>query len=254
MTAAARVTEREIRFFAATWRANVVTLFGVPCLFLVALGIGLGGLIDDRASLDGLDYVTFLTPGLMVGAAAQLATGTGLWPVMAGHRWVGFHRAMVTTPIRPSSIVAGLIGWVGVRSAAQAGVVLSFAVVLGAVTSPWAVAAVAIAALTAVAFAAPTMAYAATCDSDRAFDPIMRVVAQPLYLFSGAFFPADTLPLGLRGLMACFPLWHGIELARWATAGRSPSWSPGLHLVVIVVWAAGGWLVARRTFAARLTP
>lgn len=247
-----RVTERELRFFRSTWRATSFTLFGAPLLYLVALGIGLGGLIEERESLGGLDYLDFIVPGMMVGAAAQLAAGSGLWPIMAGHRWLGFHRAMVATPIEPTSIVGGLLVWLAIRSTAQATVFLIVATLLGGVGSAYAVLAIIVAGLTSAAVAGPLMAYTATCDSDKAFDPIMRIVVAPLYLFSGTFFSAEALPIGLQWLVRVFPLWHGIELARAATTGHPSTWPLWANLVVLLIWVGGGWYLARRTFTTRL--
>lgn len=247
-----RVAERELRFFGATWRATSFTMFVAPALYLVAMGFGLGGLIEAPDSLKGLDYQDFVAPGVMVGAAAQFAAGSGLWPIMAGHRWLGFHRAMVATPIAPVSVVSGTLLWITGRAVTQSAVFLVMAVVLGAITSWWAFLAVLVAGLTSTAFAAPLMAYTASVDSDHAFDPIMRIVIAPLYLFSGAFFPTDALPIGLLWAVRVFPLWHGIEMARTATTGEAGDWPWPVNLLVVLIWVLGGWYAARRTFTSRL--
>ncbi|MEM7272264.1 MAG: ABC transporter permease [Actinomycetota bacterium] len=252
----ARVAERELQFFAAVWRAMAFSLFIAPFLYLVAMGIGLGGMMEDgaagRPDLGGLPYRTFVAPGILVGTAAQFAAGSGLWPVMAGHRWLGFHRAMVNTPIAPTSIPAGLLSWIFVRSSVQAAVFLAIATAVGAIDSWWGVLAVPVAGLTGTAFAAPLMAYTASTDSDMAFDPIMRIVVAPLYLFSGAFFPLAAVPDWIAAIIRIFPLWHGIELARKATAGLDTEWPIAANLAVLAAWTGVGWLVGRRTFTTRL--
>lgn len=252
---ALRAAEREWQFFRRIWRRTVFTTFASPILLLVALGVGLGGLIDDAdRRLGGLGYLEFLAPGLAVAAAVQLAAGLGLWPIMAGHRWIGFHRAMAMTEIAPRQIATGYLVWITARSTLQAAVFGVVAAALGAVSSPLGILAAPIAGLTAGAFAAPLIAYTATCDSDASFDPIMRLGATPLYLFSGSFFPLDQLPVALQVVAQLFPLWHGIELARAATTATAPAWHPLLHLTVITLWLVAGILTARRTFTKRLTP
>lgn len=254
MTAALRVAEREVRFFRTAWRATVFTAFVAPLLYLLALGSGLGGLIEDTSALGGTTYAQFIAPGLMVGSVVQIAANSGLWPVMAGHRWIGFHRAAVSTPVSAPDVATGWLVWVAGRAAAQSAIFVVIAAALGAIGSPVAVLAIAIAALTAVAFTAPLMAYTASVDSDQAFDPIMRVLVTPLFLFSGTFFPVSSLPVALQWGVAIFPLWHGTELARYASTGVGSPLHPALHLLVVVAWVGGGWLVARRAFVARLTP
>ncbi|MEL7208265.1 MAG: ABC transporter permease, partial [Actinomycetota bacterium] len=216
-----RVTERELRFFRTSWRATGFSTFVAPVLFLVALGLGLGGLVDEPASFGDLSYLEYIAPGLLVGASAQMAAGSGLWPIMAGHRWLGFHRAMVSSPIRAPEVVVGWLLWVAVRSLGQASVFLAMATLLGGVRSWWGLAAVAVAGLTAMAVTAPIMAFTATQDSDWSFDPLMQAVVTPLYLFSGVFFATDSLPLVVAWVVRLFPLWHGIELA--ASSGPGPT-------------------------------
>ncbi|MEM7341911.1 MAG: ABC transporter permease [Actinomycetota bacterium] len=254
MTAALRVAEREVRFFRTAWRATVFSAFVAPLLYLLALGTGLGGLIDDTSGFGGATYAQFIAPGLMVGSVVQIAANAGLWPVMAGHRWIGFHRAAVSTPVSAPDVATGWLVWVAGRAAAQSAIFLVIAAVLGAIGSPAAVLSIVIAALTAVAFTAPLMAYTASVDSDQAFDPIMRVLVTPLFLFSGTFFPVSSLPMVLQWVVGVFPLWHGTELARTVSTGVDSPLHPVVHLAVVLVWVGAGWLVARRAFVRRLTP
>jgi lipooligosaccharide transport system permease protein len=251
---ALRVTEREFSFFRLTWKGTSFSAFAAPVLLLLALGVGLGSFVEERPSLDGLTYLQFLAPGLLVAAAVQLVAGLGLWPIMAGHRWIGFHRAMIASPIGAQDVAAGYLLWMFLRATMQAVVFVAVAALFGGIVSPWGVVAPLIAGLTAAAFGAPLMAYTATCDSDRAFDPIMRIVVTPLYLFSGSFFPTSQLPAPLEAVAMVFPLWHGIELARFATTGIAPALNPFAHLTVILVWIAVGAYAARRTFVRRLAP
>ena len=249
-----RAAEREFDFYRKSWKGMAFTHFAAPALFLVALGVGVGGLVTEPSSLGGLDYIEFITAGMVVSATAQVAGNSSLWPVMAGHRWIGFHRAMVSSPIGPKAIVAGYILWLAARAMAQAVVFIVVGALLGGVSSGWAFLAVPVAGLAAVALAAPLMAYTATCDSDRAFDPILRVVITPLYLFSGAFFATESLPAVLEAVVMVFPLWHGIELARSATTGLDPTLHPAAHLAALTLWLGAGWRAAQATFARRLTP
>ncbi|MEM9133956.1 MAG: ABC transporter permease [Actinomycetota bacterium] len=247
-----RAAERELRHYRRSWVASVFSLFAAPLLFLVTLGYGLEGLVEEPESFGGLSYLEFVAPGLLVGAPVLAAGNSGLWPIMAGHRWLGFHHAMVASPIRPAEVALGWLVWVGGRALVQATVLLIVASALGAIGSIRAVAALPLAVVTAVAFTAPLMAFTARQDSDRWFDPISRVGIAPLYLFSGLFFAVESLPLLLRVVVAIFPLWHAVELSRWLAAGLAPAWSPLLHLAVVLAWLIAGGRAAQQAFAWRL--
>jgi hypothetical protein len=54
-----------ITVYRRTWRGSVITSFVLPFLFLAAMGIGLGGFVDEQAdsgALGGLSYVAFIAP------------------------------------------------------------------------------------------------------------------------------------------------------------------------------------------------
>jgi lipooligosaccharide transport system permease protein len=251
--AALRVVEREAQVFRKLWRGSVFTFVLTPLLFLAAIGLGLGGLIDERSGdVEGVSYLAFVTPGLLAASAMQAAAGGSLWPVMAGVKWLRTYHAMVATPLSASDVLAGWLAWMAMRGAASAAAFLTVAALLGGVLSPWAVLAVPAAVLCASAFAAPLAAFSATQEDDSAFPVIMRLGIVPLFLFSGTFFPVDQLPGWLEPLAVLSPLWHGAELCRAATTGDI-QWTDLLHLGVLLTCVGLGWRWGAQTFTRRLT-
>jgi lipooligosaccharide transport system permease protein len=74
----------------------------------------------------------------------------------------------------------------------------------------------------------------------------------PMSLFSGVFFPVESLPGLLRWFAYVLPLWHGVDLSRATTLGVAPEWSATGHLLCLAAWAGAGWWVAYRQFRRRL--
>ena len=250
---ALRAAEREAWIWARLWRSTTFSTFVAPVLVLIALGVGLGGLVEqDPDRLDGLTYLDFMVPGLLVASAVQAVAGFQLWPVMAGHRWLGFHHAQVSTPIAPDDIFVGHTMFAVGRSALQATSFLLAGALLGGVASWWGVAAVPVAALTAAAFATPLAAYASHAETDAWFDVIMRMVVAPLYLFSGTLFSVEQLPVGLRVATQLFPMYHGVELARMSTTGGLDGGAAIVHLAVLLVWTGVGARLGVAAFRRRL--
>ena len=250
-----RVVERQALVWARLWRGSVFSAFVTPLLFLGAMGIGLGELVDRNAGdVDGVAYLAFVAPGLLAAGAMQAAAGESLWPVMAGTKWLRYFHAMVATPLRPADVFSGYVLWVTARTAMSSIAFLAVATLLGAILSPWAVAAVPAALLCTAAFAAPLTAFSAGQESEVAFPLVLRLGVLPLFLFSGSFFPIDQLPSGLQVLAVLSPLYHGVELCRAATTGTAGSVLVlAGHVAVLVGFIAAGWLWGARTFARRLT-
>ena len=256
MTAPAvgRIIEREVVVFRRLWRGFVFTSVVAPVLFLAAMGLGLGGMIDARnRKVAGLTYLVFVAPGLLAASAVQSAAGESLWPVLGGVKWVRNYHGAVATPVSSFDVMLGTLAWMALRTAVIAIVFLVVASLFGGIPSPWAVLAVPAAVLCALAFATPLSAYAISQDSDASFGLIMRIGIVPLFLFSGTFFPISQLPAAIRPLAAASPLWHGVELCRQATTGHLRAGAAVVHVAVLLVFVVAGLVVGRTTFARRLS-
>jgi lipooligosaccharide transport system permease protein len=252
---ALRVSEYYARLWQRYWLSWAVTAMLVPLLFLGALGLGLGSLVDEsQTTVDGLDYLVFVAPGLMAASAVMGASGESLWPVLGGIKWNRVLHGVAATPVTPGQIYAGYLVWVVVHVVMNATLFLLVASLLGATLSGWAVLAVPAAALGALACAAPLTAFAAGRESDLPFAVVMRVVVVPMFLFSGTFYPVDQLPGALELVARLTPLWHAVELCRGATTGAL-SIGPGLgHTAVLVAMVVAGSRWGVRTFREKLAP
>jgi lipooligosaccharide transport system permease protein len=224
-----------------------------PILYLAAMGVGLGGLVDRHShQVGGVSYLHFLAPGLLAATAMQVAGNESMYPVMAAIKWVGTYFAMLATPLRVVDVLIGHQAWIAFRLVLLAGIYLVVMAAFGAVLSPLAVIALPAAVLTGLAFAAPISAFAAVQRNDTGFIMIYRFGLIPLFLFSGTFFPVSRLPGWLQPIASVTPLYHGVELCRGLTLGTAqwwPSVGDALYLAAFVVIGA---LVAKATYRRRL--
>ena len=126
------------------WRGSVFSYVFAPLLFLAAMGIGLGDLVNKhQGGVQGFDYLEFITPGLMAASAVMQAAGESLWPVMGGVKWLARITPRCRRPSARRDVYLGQLSWTGVRTVMSATVFLAIAasarrraVVLGRVRDP----------------------------------------------------------------------------------------------------------------------
>jgi len=251
-----RVVEHRALQYRRTFRASIFGSFGIPVLFLTAMGLGLGGYVDKSADpvLHGLTYLQFLAPGLLASTVMQTGSFEATFPILGGLQWNKVFHAMFATPIRPADIVYGNVAWIAFRLS-LVGAVFGLAIVLfGASKSALVVFAVPCAVLTGLAFATPIMAFTATQRTPDRFATLFRFGVTPLFLFSGTFFPIESLPSFLQPVAWLSPLWHGVDLCRQLMLGTIVD-APLLaliHALVLVALTVAGIVAALRTVEARL--
>jgi lipooligosaccharide transport system permease protein len=239
--------------YKTTWRGSVTTSFLYPVLYLSAMGVGLGTLVDHHAHLvDKVSYIDFLAPGLLAGTAMQIGGNEAMYPVMGAIKWIRTYFAMLATPLGAIDVLIGHLAWIALRLFGVTAIYLGIMVLFGTVHSPYAILAVPAGVLTGTAFAAPIAAFAATQSNDVAFAALYRLGLIPLFLFSGTFFPVTQLPGWLQAVATLTPLYQGVALCRSLTLGQL-AFGPDLaHAVYLIVLTALGFLAARHTFRKRL--
>lgn len=248
---------RALRYWAyqykRTWRGSITTSFLYPVLYLAAMGVGLGSLVDRHVhNVDHVTYIVFLAPGLLASTAMQIGGNDATYPVMAAIKWMRTYYAQLASPLRLVDVLVGHMGWIAARLVIVTVIYVGVMAAFGTVLSAWVLFAIPAAVLTGLAFATPIAAYAATQDTDTAFSTIYRLILIPLFLFSGTFFPVSQLPVWLRDLAYATPLYQGVTLCRDLTLGQLHPLLDLGHAVYLVTLTAAGLRVALATYRRRL--
>jgi lipooligosaccharide transport system permease protein len=248
-----RVWQRNWLVYRRLWHRSLAFGFLQPVLFLTAMGLGLGTLIGtDTAAFGGFEYIDWLGPGLLAAMSMQTATFESTYPIMNKIMWGRNYEAMLSTPLGIRGIVGGELAWSAFRIGTLATVFLVVLTLFGIPRSPLAVLAIPFTILIGVAFSACLIAFTATQKNDVGFSAIFRFVINPLFLFSGTFFPLSQLPDQAEWVPWLTPLFHGVELVRGSILGTLDPVSAPVHLAyLLAMFAVGAWL-AERTLTRRM--
>jgi lipooligosaccharide transport system permease protein len=253
VTYAFRSYEFWLAFYRRVWRGTVVTSVVNPVLYLGALGVGLGTLVNkSSAPPGGVSYAHFVAPGLLAAAAMQIGSTESSWPVHGAFKWTRTYLAQAATPLGPGSILAGHQLFVLSRLVTSAAIYVAVIAAFGGFHSWLAVFALPAALLTGMAFSTPFAAYAATVESDHAFVAINRFAIVPMFLFSGTFFPVSRLPQALEWIAYATPLWQGVDLCRGLTLGTIGAPLAAVHVAYLLILTGAGLAAARVTYSRRL--
>lgn len=239
------------------WTIVMVGL-GSPLAYLLGIGLGLATLLDAEVGQGPggpVPYVVFVAPALLASAAVSVATEEFTYTVMSGFKWRRVFWGINATPVEPGQIASGLVLAVAARMLFGGTLYYLLILAFGATGSTglsWLLPLVGV--LGGLAFGLPLLAYSASLKDDAGqFAAVQRFVFTPLFLFSGTFYPLETLPSALHWIGWISPLWHASELGRVLSYGApKPGWLVAVHVLALLALAIGGWLLARRVFTRRL--
>jgi lipooligosaccharide transport system permease protein len=194
--------------------------------YLAIMGLGLGAYLSE---VRGVDYVTFIAPGV---AASTVMFGAILETTYNAFVRIHVHRvvdAVIVTPLSVRDVVVGEYLWGTTRGTAYGTVFLIVMAVFGLVSSPLALLAPLVFALGGLAFAVLGMAYTAYVRNIEHYNIFFTGILTPMFLFGGVFFPFDELPAWAQILGWLLPLSHLVEATRDLTGGGA-GWVTLAHL------------------------
>lgn len=224
-----------------------------PVMFLTAMGLGLGTLVEtDPQAFGGVSYLAFFATGMLAANCMQSGVFSATYPILSKILWQRQYEALLATPLTVRDILVGELTWIAIVLAQQAIPFFGIAALFGIFDAPTAVLAIPVAILVGLAFASVTMALTATLERDEAYTWVFRFVVTPLFLLSGAFFPVVSLPDWGRVAAMLTPLYHGIELVRQLTIWEFDLPSALGHLSYLLVVLIVGTALSLRNLTKRL--
>ncbi|MGB7449102.1 MAG: ABC transporter permease [Ornithinimicrobium sp.] len=234
------VLERGFRVIAGQNWAILASGFFEPVFYLLAMGIGLGSLLDAVPGPGGvpMTYAAYLAPALLATSAMNGAIYDSTWNVFFKLRLSRLYEAMMQTSLGPMDIALGEIALALFRGFLYATGFLVVITGMGLVTSWWGVLMVPAAVLVAAGFASVGMAVTSFLKTFQHMD-IITVALLPMFLFSATLYPIEIYPAALQAMIMALPLWHAVELMRQLSVGYFDASTP-VHAVYFVVMTALG--------------
>jgi len=250
---ALRVVERNTTAYRRQWYLFLTGLVE-PALYLLSIGIGVGGLVGKVPGPGGelITYKSFVAPGLMASAAMNGAVLDTTFNFFFKFKYAHTFDAMLATPLRVRDVAYGEMTWALLRGALYSAAFLATMAIVGLVYSWWAVFAVPAGLLIAAAFAGAGIAGTTFMRSWIDFDYV-NLALIPMFLFSAVFFPLSQYPDWLEWIVRVTPLYQGVVLERAFILGHM-QWSLLLNAAYLVVMAWLGLHIATRRLTRMLQP
>jgi daunorubicin resistance ABC transporter membrane protein len=245
------LVERDVvRFFRE--KSRVVGALVQPLIFWLVIGSGMSGTFRLAPS-DGLGYLEYFYPGVLVMVVLFTAIFTTMSVIEDRHS--GFLQAVLVAPGSRASLVLGKCCGAATVALLQSALFLLLAPLagfaLGSIAWPLLFAALALACLFLCAFG---FAVAWWLDSTAGYHVVMSVLLLPMWILSGAMFPAPA-----SGWIAIAervdPMSYAVSAVRRALYGGEVPFGTALagSSALIEVVALAAFAAAAVAWSVRLT-
>jgi len=214
---AIKVWQRNRDAWFKFYKASLVGNLGEPLLFLVAFGLGLSKFIGN---VDGMPYINFIAPGLVVASvmnASSFECTFGSFTRMSSQKT---YDAIMVTPVNIEEVAAGDILWGASKGFISAMIILPVLVAFGLMDSPWLIVSPLLFLLEGLMFAAMALIVTSFTPSYDYYAYYFSLVVSPMFFFSGIFFPLSAMPAWVAKAAWFFPLTHAVNVARALSSGN----------------------------------
>jgi ABC-2 type transport system permease protein len=237
-----------VRFFRQ--RDRVVGALATPVVFWLVLGLGLGKSFKAPSAPEGHGYLEYFYAGTLV----MILLFTAIFSTISviEDRREGFLQAVLVAPVGRFAIVLGKILGGTVLAFVQGLVFLMLMPLMGlhlsAASFTWLVV-----VMFLVSFGLTGLGFviAWPLDSTQGFHAIMNLFLIPLWLLSGAVFPASGAPVWLGWVMKVNPLSYGVTALRaglyWELPHPEATRALAITAMFALVMFAVSLKVAQRT-------
>ncbi|MBI4547540.1 MAG: ABC transporter permease [Ignavibacteriae bacterium] len=200
-----------VRFYRQ--RSRIIGVIASPLVFWFLIGSGLGGSFRHPSAPPDVNYLEYFFPGTIV--LIMLFTSIFSTISIIEDRREGFLQSVIVAPIPRSSIALGKISGGTLLALIQALILLGLAPFIGISLSITSVL-LATVSLFLIAFGLTGLGFciAWQMDSTQGFHAIMNLFLIPLWLLSGALFPASGAAGWIATIMKLNPLTYSVAAVR----------------------------------------
>jgi lipooligosaccharide transport system permease protein len=215
-----RVWKRDWLVNRQSWHIGFLVPLLEPVLYVAAFGIGFRALIPEVKFLGRtVSYVMFMAPALIATSIMYNAFFENTYSSFVRMYYQKTYDAIMATPLSVEEIIAGEIIWGATKSLLAATVMLGVFSLFGLTRYPDSLGILPLAFLGGLGFGSIGMIFTGVVKNIDMFNLPIFLLLTPMFLFSGTFFPIDTLPAWAQTVAWCLPLTHLVALTRTMTFG-----------------------------------
>lgn len=222
-----KVWLRHLTVYTKLYKTSIVLNFVEPVLYLVAFGMGLGAFIKD---INGIPYIKFIAPGIIASSSMFASTYECTYGTYVRMAFQKTFDAILATPINIQDLTAGELFWASTKSAFYGTIIIIAISFFGLVDSPFVVTLIPVLFLSGLVFAEISIICTAIVPGIDSFNYFYTLFMTPMFLFSGIFFPVDTLPPIISKIAFWTPLFHVTNICRGLVAGRFEG------IIISILW------------------
>lgn len=211
-----RVWQRHFKVYTKLYKSSIVFNFIEPILYLVALGFGLGAFVKE---VNGVPYMQFIAPGLIASSSMFATASECTYGTYIRMTYQKTFDAILATPVNLDDLVAGEMLWGATKSIFYGTAITIVLSVFGLIDSPMIILAVPMLFVSGLIFAETAVIATAVVPGIDSFSYFFTLLLTPSFLFSGIFFPLDTLPPVVTKIAFFTPLYHLVNICRSFAAG-----------------------------------
>lgn len=229
-----RVWQRNLTVYTKLYKSSIALNFAEPVLYLAALGLGLGAFVKE---IKGMPYVNFIAPGIIASSSMFAAAYECTYGTYVRMTYQKTFDAILATPVNIDDLVAGELMWGATKSMLYGTIIMIVISLFGLVDSPLIMLAIPLLFVSGLIFAEISMIFAAVVPGIDSFNYFYTLFMTPMFLFSGIFFPLDTLPPVISKIAFFTPLYHLVNVCRSLSSGLLPAADIAWILIVAVIIA-----------------
>jgi len=211
-----RVWQRNFTVYTKLYKSSIAFNFVEPVLYLVAMGLGLGGLVKE---INGMPSINFIAPGLIASSSMFATASECTYGTYVRMTYQKTFDAILATPININDLIAGELMWGATKSVFYGSIITLVVSTFGLIDSPMIILVIPLLFISGLIFAEISVIATAIVPGIDSFSYFFTLLLTPSFLFSGIFFPLDAFPEIVTKVAFFIPLYHLVNICRAFAAG-----------------------------------
>jgi lipooligosaccharide transport system permease protein len=231
-----RVWQRNFTVYTKLYKSSIAFNFFEPVLYLVAMGLGLGGLVKE---INGMPYINFIAPGLIASSSMFATASECTYGTYIRMTYQKTFDAILATPVNINDLIGGELMWGATKSVFYGSIITLVVSMFGLIESPMIILVIPLLFISGLIFAEISVIATAIVPGIDSFSYFFTLLLTPSFLFSGIFFPLDTFPQIVTKVAFFTPLYHLVNICRAFASGsiHTAGWDAVWLLAVAVLLA-----------------